>query len=185
MPAVGGSPVVTGPPGRVPGMPSTVPSLAVIGQGYVGLPLALRASQQGFRVVGYEVAPQRVAALREGRSYVGDVSDDIVDWITWYDDSDLLDVNPGNSGGPLWYDIGNGPYVVGIVSTGEWAADVGGMPDTILDWIDGNDSLIANANLADELFGWHSVTPFEEGLKRTIEWFSEKQVVLDPAQYLV
>ena len=56
-------------------MPASALTLAVIGQGYVGLPLALRASQQGFRVVGYEVAPQRVAALREGRSYVGDVSD--------------------------------------------------------------------------------------------------------------
>jgi len=56
-------------------MPSNALTLAVIGQGYVGLPLALRASQQGCQVVGYEVDGQRVASLRAGRSYVGDVSD--------------------------------------------------------------------------------------------------------------
>ena len=50
--------------------------LAVIGQGYVGLPLAMRAAQQGFRVVGFDVAAERVAELRAGRSYVGDVSSD-------------------------------------------------------------------------------------------------------------
>jgi UDP-N-acetyl-D-glucosamine dehydrogenase len=52
------------------------PRLAVIGQGYVGLPLAMRAAQQGFRVVGFDVAAERVAELRAGRSYVGDVSSD-------------------------------------------------------------------------------------------------------------
>jgi len=47
------------------------------------------------------------------------------------------------------------------------------------------EALIADATLASQLFGWRSVTPFEEGLKRTIEWFSEKQLDLDPAKYLV
>lgn len=49
--------------------------VAVIGQGYVGLPLAMRASAVGFRVVGFEIAADRVMALRSGRSHVGDVSD--------------------------------------------------------------------------------------------------------------
>ena len=49
--------------------------IAVIGQGYVGLPLAMRASTVGYHVVGFEVAPERVASLRAGRSHVGDVSD--------------------------------------------------------------------------------------------------------------
>ena len=49
--------------------------VAVIGQGYVGLPLAMRASKVGYRVVGFEVARERVASLRAGRSHVGDVSD--------------------------------------------------------------------------------------------------------------
>ena len=49
--------------------------IAVIGQGYVGLPLAMRASAVGYQVVGFEVAAERVASLRAGRSHIGDVSD--------------------------------------------------------------------------------------------------------------
>lgn len=49
--------------------------VAVIGQGYVGLPLAMRASAVGYSVVGLEIAADRVASLRLGRSHVGDVSD--------------------------------------------------------------------------------------------------------------
>ena len=48
--------------------------IAVIGQGYVGLPLAMRAMAVGFQVIGFEVASDRVASLRAGRSHVGDVS---------------------------------------------------------------------------------------------------------------
>ena len=49
--------------------------VAVIGQGYVGLPVAMRASQVGFPVCAYEASTERVDALRNGSSYVGDVSD--------------------------------------------------------------------------------------------------------------
>jgi len=49
--------------------------IAVIGQGYVGLPLAMRAAVVGYQVVGFEVAAERVASLRMGQSHVGDVSD--------------------------------------------------------------------------------------------------------------
>jgi UDP-N-acetyl-D-glucosamine dehydrogenase len=50
--------------------------IAVIGQGYVGLPVAMRAAEVGFPVVGYEVSKERVSALAEGRSYVEDIPDD-------------------------------------------------------------------------------------------------------------
>jgi UDP-N-acetyl-D-mannosaminuronic acid dehydrogenase/UDP-N-acetyl-D-glucosamine dehydrogenase len=49
--------------------------VVIVGQGYVGLPVAMRAVEQGFPVVGLELSPARVAALRAGQSYVGDVSD--------------------------------------------------------------------------------------------------------------
>src|SRR3954464_5676699 len=49
--------------------------VVVVGQGYVGLPVAMRASDVGFPVVGYDVAPERVAALAGARSYVEDISD--------------------------------------------------------------------------------------------------------------
>ena len=49
--------------------------VVVVGQGYVGLPLAVRAAAVGLDVVGYDVDERRVAGLQEGRSYVEDVSD--------------------------------------------------------------------------------------------------------------
>ena len=50
--------------------------IVVVGQGYVGLSIATRASDLGFRVVGYETEPKRVHALRDGRSFVDDVPSD-------------------------------------------------------------------------------------------------------------
>lgn len=50
--------------------------VAVIGQGYVGLPVAMRAAEVGFAVVGFDVSKQRVGALLGGESFVGDVSND-------------------------------------------------------------------------------------------------------------
>jgi UDP-N-acetyl-D-glucosamine dehydrogenase len=52
--------------------------VAVVGQGYVGLPLAMRAVAVGYEVVGYETMPERVSLLMSGRSYVEDVGDDEV-----------------------------------------------------------------------------------------------------------
>jgi UDP-N-acetyl-D-glucosamine dehydrogenase len=47
--------------------------LAVIGQGYVGLPLAMRAVEVGYDVVGFEVDARRADRLAGGDSYVGDI----------------------------------------------------------------------------------------------------------------
>ncbi|HYP21962.1 MAG TPA: nucleotide sugar dehydrogenase [Actinomycetota bacterium] len=50
--------------------------VAIIGLGYVGLPLALAAADAGFEVLGFDTSADRVAALRDGTSPVTDVSDD-------------------------------------------------------------------------------------------------------------
>ncbi|MFD7555520.1 nucleotide sugar dehydrogenase [Streptomyces sp. NPDC059835] len=47
--------------------------IVVAGQGYVGLPLAVRAAEVGHRVVGYDVDPDRVRRLTAADSYVEDV----------------------------------------------------------------------------------------------------------------
>jgi len=47
----------------------------VVGQGYVGLPLAMRCVEAGFDVTGLDVDAVRVGRLLEGSSYVEDVSD--------------------------------------------------------------------------------------------------------------
>ena len=47
--------------------------LAVIGLGYVGLPLAVEFGKAGFTVAGIDLDETKVARLRRGRSYVQDV----------------------------------------------------------------------------------------------------------------
>ncbi len=48
--------------------------IVVIGLGYVGLPLALEFAKAGFKVTGLDIDEGRVASLRGGESYIGDVS---------------------------------------------------------------------------------------------------------------
>ena len=50
--------------------------ISVIGQGYVGLPLAVEFARAGFAVSGLDNDPERVAALSAGRSHSPDVPDD-------------------------------------------------------------------------------------------------------------
>ena len=47
----------------------------VVGQGYVGLPVAVRAVLGGYTVVGFEVDDRKVEGLNAGRSHVEDISD--------------------------------------------------------------------------------------------------------------
>lgn len=49
--------------------------LAVIGLGYVGLPLAQAAIQAGLSVVGYDVSDRVIAGLNSNKSHVDDLSD--------------------------------------------------------------------------------------------------------------
>lgn len=50
--------------------------VVVVGQGYVGLPLAVRAVESGFTVVGLDTDELRVKRLASGDSYVEDVGDE-------------------------------------------------------------------------------------------------------------
>jgi UDP-N-acetyl-D-glucosamine dehydrogenase len=51
-------------------------SVAVIGLGYVGLTEAVELARVGFRVVGFDIDAERVAAVQAGRSYIVDVADE-------------------------------------------------------------------------------------------------------------
>lgn len=55
-------------------MESTSEHVVVVGQGYVGLPVAMRAVHGGYDVVGFEVDPAKVDALSQGRSHVEDIT---------------------------------------------------------------------------------------------------------------
>jgi UDP-N-acetyl-D-glucosamine dehydrogenase len=44
--------------------------VAIIGCGYVGLPLALRFGEAGHKVTGFDTDPNKVSMLNAGRSYI-------------------------------------------------------------------------------------------------------------------
>src|SRR6476620_10228187 len=50
--------------------------VAIIGLGYVGLPLAVEFANAGFSVTGIDLDKSKVQSLNEGRSYIQDVQDE-------------------------------------------------------------------------------------------------------------
>ena len=50
-------------------------TIGVIGLGYVGLPLAESFLNQGFRVLGFDVDQAKIAAVRDGRTYIKHIPD--------------------------------------------------------------------------------------------------------------
>src|SRR6185437_4193837 len=48
---------------------------AIIGMGYVGLPLAREASAAGLSVIGLDINPEVIDGLNHGRSHVDDLAD--------------------------------------------------------------------------------------------------------------
>jgi UDP-N-acetyl-D-glucosamine dehydrogenase len=57
-------------------IPRIARKVVVVGQGYVGLPVAIRAAEVGYDVTGIEIDKHRVDRLRSGSSYVEDVGND-------------------------------------------------------------------------------------------------------------
>ena len=54
------------------------PLVVVVGQGYVGLPVAMRAVEQGYRVVGIDLDVRRIESLRVGVSFVEDIKNEVL-----------------------------------------------------------------------------------------------------------
>ena len=59
-------------------MTDRVTTVVVVGQGYVGLPVAMRAVEQGYRVIGVDLDTRRIDSLRAGESYVDDIPNDVL-----------------------------------------------------------------------------------------------------------
>lgn len=66
--------------------------IAVIGLGYVGLPVAVALSRKFPKVLGFDIAPHRIAALRDGVDRTGEISKDelMASGLTVSDDPDDL-----------------------------------------------------------------------------------------------
>src|SRR3954471_13808246 len=50
--------------------------IGIVGLGYVGLPLSVSFAEAGCEVIGLDVDPGKVSALREGRSHIEDIPDE-------------------------------------------------------------------------------------------------------------
>jgi len=49
--------------------------VVILGQGYVGLPVSMRAVEVGYDVVGFDVAKDKIDRLRSGKTYIDDITD--------------------------------------------------------------------------------------------------------------
>lgn len=49
-------------------------TIGIVGLGYVGLPLVLRYAEVGYKVVGFDIDPDKVGRLRAGKSYIKHIS---------------------------------------------------------------------------------------------------------------
>ena len=52
--------------------------LTVVGQGYVGLPLAIEASKAGFTVYGMDNNKEKIKFLNDGKSIIEDLTDEVI-----------------------------------------------------------------------------------------------------------
>ncbi|WP_336066481.1 nucleotide sugar dehydrogenase [Nitratireductor rhodophyticola] len=59
--------------------------IGIIGLGYVGIPLALRFSEVGFQVLGFDIDGQRVATLNSGKSPIEHISSNDIRRMTEHD----------------------------------------------------------------------------------------------------
>jgi len=50
-------------------------SIGIVGLGYVGLPLALRFAEAGFKVLGFDIDPAKVSQINAGKSYIKHIGD--------------------------------------------------------------------------------------------------------------
>lgn len=51
---------------------------AVIGLGYVGLPLAVEMAQAGFTTMGLDLSAEKVQSINRGKNYIKDIQDEVV-----------------------------------------------------------------------------------------------------------
>ncbi|NJD53201.1 MAG: nucleotide sugar dehydrogenase [Candidatus Methanoperedens sp.] len=53
-----------------------IANVAIIGLGYVGLPLAVEAGKAGFSVTGIDISEPKIKLINQGRNYIPDIQDE-------------------------------------------------------------------------------------------------------------
>jgi len=100
--------------------------IAVVGLGYVGLPLAVEFARKGVEVVGIERNPERVDAVNSGKSYISDIVGDALENVVkngklkaFQDFRNLSDVEATIVCVPTPLTINKAPDVSYIINTSE------------------------------------------------------------------
>ncbi|WP_088810804.1 MULTISPECIES: nucleotide sugar dehydrogenase [Listeria] len=52
--------------------------VAIVGLGYVGLPLAMAFSRKGFQTIGFDISENKINTLQKGESDIADISDEVL-----------------------------------------------------------------------------------------------------------
>jgi len=89
--------------------------VAVVGLGYVGLPVATRAAEVGHTVVGLDSDGAKITSLREGCSHVEDVSDERLQAVLRDGRLRLVQATP-TQGDPADYAHGFERFDVGVIT---------------------------------------------------------------------
>lgn len=53
--------------------------IGVVGLGYVGLPLSLRFAEAGYKVIGFDIDPEKPKKLATGQSYIGHIPNEAIE----------------------------------------------------------------------------------------------------------
>ena len=53
-------------------------TIGVLGLGYVGLPLAIRFSEEGFQTIGFDIDAEKVKLLNSSKSYISHINADVI-----------------------------------------------------------------------------------------------------------
>ncbi|MCZ4541782.1 nucleotide sugar dehydrogenase [Dietzia maris] len=100
-------------------------NVVVVGQGYVGLPMALSAVQAGHSVVGLDTNRELVAALNSGKSHIDDISEAMLEeglrsgFTATYDPSCISDAEVVVVCVPTPLSDEGGPDLSAVIATGE------------------------------------------------------------------
>src|SRR3954464_3031783 len=70
------------PPALPPRLAARPARVAVVGLGYVGLPLAETFAWGGYPVLGFDIDEAKVSRLRKGESYIGHISSERIGELT-------------------------------------------------------------------------------------------------------
>jgi UDP-N-acetyl-D-glucosamine dehydrogenase len=53
-------------------------TIGIVGLGYVGLPLAIRYAEVGYKVIGFDVDPDKAEKIKAGKTYIKHINDEVI-----------------------------------------------------------------------------------------------------------